>query len=76
MTDMLPQVEIAYNATRVLEMERTPFEANFGFSHGESLDLMFNMRPSIPVSQDTSERLRLLHEVHAMLRSVLHVHKV
>jgi ribosomal protein S8 len=33
------------------------------------------MRPSIPVSQDASERLRLLQEVHALVRSVLQVHK-
>jgi hypothetical protein len=35
---------------------------------------MFNMRPSIPVSQDASKQLRLLHKVHAMVSSVLHVH--
>jgi hypothetical protein len=36
---------------------------------------MFSMRPSIPVSQDASERLRLLQEVHTMVRSVLQLHK-
>jgi hypothetical protein len=33
------------------------------------------MRPSIPVSQDASARLRLLHEVHALAHSVLQLHK-
>jgi hypothetical protein len=32
------------------------------------------MRPSIPVSQDASERLRLLQEVPALVRSVLQLH--
>jgi hypothetical protein len=37
---------------------------------------MFRMRPSIPpVSQDASDRLRLLQEVHALARSVLQLHK-
>jgi hypothetical protein len=33
------------------------------------------MRPSIPVSQDATERLRLLHDVHTLVRSVLQLHK-
>jgi hypothetical protein len=33
------------------------------------------MRPSIPVSQEALERLRLLHEVHALVRLVLQLHK-
>jgi hypothetical protein len=66
---MLSQVEIAYNATRALGIVHTPFEARFGFSLEEALDLLFTMRPSIPVSQDASERLRLLHDVHALVRS-------
>jgi hypothetical protein len=37
--------------------------------------MLFSMRPSIPVSQDATERLRLLHEVHTLVRSVLHLHK-
>jgi hypothetical protein len=36
---------------------------------------MFSMRPSIPVSQDASERLRLLYEVHALVRSILELYK-
>jgi hypothetical protein len=36
---------------------------------------MFSMRPSIPVSQDALERLGLLQEVHAPVRSVLQLHK-
>jgi hypothetical protein len=31
-TTLLPQVEFAYNASRALGIEHTPFEANFGFS--------------------------------------------
>jgi hypothetical protein len=45
--------------TRALGIEHTLFEANFGFSPEESLDLVFTMRPSIPVSQDATERLKL-----------------
>jgi hypothetical protein len=41
---MLPQVEFSYNAARALEIEHSPFEANFGFSRSESLDLFFSMR--------------------------------
>jgi hypothetical protein len=33
------------------------------------------MRPSIPVSQDATERLRMLQEIHTMVRSVLQLHK-
>ena len=57
-TTLLPQVEFAYNASRALGIEHTPFEANFGFSLEEAPDLMFSMRPSIPVSQDATYRLR------------------
>jgi putative transposase len=74
-TTLLPQVEFAYNASRALGIEHTPFEANFGFSPEEPLDLLFSMRPSIPFSQDAAERLRLLHEVHSLVRSVLQLHK-
>jgi hypothetical protein len=70
-TDLLPQVEIAYNATCALGIERTPFETNFGSSLDEPINLMFSMRPSIPLSQDASEQLKLLQEVHALVRSVL-----
>jgi hypothetical protein len=35
---------------------------------------MFSIRPSIPVLQDTSERLKLLQEVHAWVRPVLPLH--
>jgi hypothetical protein len=70
-TALLPQVEFAYNASRALGIEHTPFEANFGFSHKEPPD----MRPSIPVSRDASWRLRLLQEIHAMVRFVLQLHK-
>jgi hypothetical protein len=59
-TTLLPQVEIAYNVSRALGIEQIPFEANFGFSLEEPPDLMLSMRPSIPISQDATERLRLL----------------
>jgi hypothetical protein len=74
-TTLLPQVEFAYNASRALGIEHTPFEANFGFSPEDPHDMQFSMRPSIPVSQDATERLRLLQEVHTMVRSVLQLHK-
>jgi hypothetical protein len=35
----------------------------------------FSMRPSIPVSQDASERFKLLQELYALIRSVLHMAK-
>jgi hypothetical protein len=74
-TDLYPQVEFAYNASRALGIEHTPFEANFGFSPEEPPDLLFNMRASIPISQNASKRLRLLQEVHALVRSVSQLHK-
>jgi hypothetical protein len=37
--------------------------------------MLFSIRPSIPVSQDASKRLRLLHEVHIMVRLVLQLHR-
>jgi hypothetical protein len=70
-TTLLPQVEFAYNASRALEIEHTSFEANFGVSPEEPLDMLLSMRPSIPVSQDRTTRLRLLHDVHTMVRSVI-----
>jgi hypothetical protein len=73
---MLHQVQFAYNATRALGITHVnTHEANFGFSHEEPLDLLFSMRPSIPVSQDAFERLYLLLAVHTMGRSVLNFHK-
>ena len=74
-TTLLPQVEFAYNASRALGIEHTPFEANFGFSPEEPPDLLFSMRPSILVSQDALVRLDLLYELHAMVYWVLHLHK-
>jgi hypothetical protein len=62
-------VEFAYNATRALGIQNTPFEANFGFSPEEPLDMLFSTRPSIPVSQDALERLTWSHEVHALVAS-------
>jgi hypothetical protein len=59
---MLTQMECAYNATRALGIEHAALEANF--------DLLFDMRPSIPVSQDATKWLKLLHELHALIRSV------
>jgi hypothetical protein len=47
----------------------------FGFSHEKPFDLLFSMRRSIPISQDASECLRLLHRVLALVRSVLQLHK-
>jgi hypothetical protein len=72
---MLPQVEFTYNDARALDIEHTPFKVDMSFSPKELLDMLFNMRPSIPVSQDASERLKLLHELDAMVRSVLQLHK-
>jgi hypothetical protein len=37
--------------------------------------MLFSMRPSIPVSQDATKRLRLLQDVHTLVRSVLKLHK-
>jgi hypothetical protein len=67
---MLPQVEFAYNASRALVTE-----ANFGFSLEEPHDLLFSMRLSISHSQDASKRVKLLHDVHTLVRFVLKVHK-
>jgi hypothetical protein len=74
-TNLLPHVEFAYNATRALGIEHTPFGANFGFFREEPPDLLFSVRPSIPVSQDATERLKLLQEVHILVRSGLQLHK-
>jgi hypothetical protein len=74
-TNMLPQVEFAYNTAHALRIEHKPFEANFELSPKEPLDLLFCMRPSIPVSQDATERSKLLQEVHALVRSMSHFHK-
>jgi hypothetical protein len=54
---MLPQVQFAYNATRGLRVEHTPFEANLGFSHEEHAEILFSMGPSIPFWQDATVRL-------------------
>jgi hypothetical protein len=75
-TDLLPQVRFAYNATRALGIEHTPFEASFGFSLEKPHDLLFSMRPSIPDSQDATKWIKLLQAVHAHVRSVLQLHKV
>jgi hypothetical protein len=71
----LLSVESAYNATNALGIERTTLETNFGFSHQEPPYLLFRMRPSIPISQDASERLRLIQEIRALVHSVSQLHK-
>jgi hypothetical protein len=48
-TNMLPLVEFAYNATRPLGIEHTPFEANFGFSPKEPPYMSFCMWPSVRI---------------------------
>jgi hypothetical protein len=68
-------VEFAYNDTRALGIEHTPFEDNLGFSPKEPHDPMINMRPWIHVYQDATERLLLLQELHTLVRSVSHLHK-
>jgi hypothetical protein len=70
-TTLLPQVEFAYNASRALGIEHTPFEASFEFTPEEPPYLLFSMRLPIPISQDATERLRLLHDIHTLVRSVL-----
>jgi hypothetical protein len=72
---MLPRVEFAYNASRALEIEHTPFEANFGLCPKEPPNMLFSTWPPIPLSQDASKRLKLLHEVHTLVRYVLQLHK-
>jgi hypothetical protein len=61
--------------SRALGIEHIPFVAYCGFSLEEPPNFLFSMRPSIPVSQDASGRLRLLHELHALVRSVLQLLK-
>jgi hypothetical protein len=68
-------VKFSYNVTRALEIWHTPLEVSFWFSLEEPLDLLFNMRLSIPISQDASERLKLLKKVHVLVRLVLQLHK-
>jgi hypothetical protein len=62
----LPQVEFAYNASRALGIEHTPFEGIYGFSHEEPPDLLLPIRPSIPISEAAHERLQHLSEVHQL----------
>jgi hypothetical protein len=45
------------------------------FLHRSHLTCFFNMRPSIPDSQDAKKRLKLVYEVHALVRTVLELHK-
>jgi hypothetical protein len=53
-TTLLSQVEFAHNASRALEIEHTALEANFGFPPEEPPNMLFRMRPSIPISQDAT----------------------
>jgi hypothetical protein len=55
--------------------ESSTAPAIFGFSLEERPRVLFSMRTSILVSQDASERLKLLHEICAMVRTVLQLHK-
>jgi hypothetical protein len=71
----LLQIEFAYNSSRALGIEHTPFEANYGLSHGEAMDLLLPMRPSIPISKAVGERLQHLRGVHELVIFVLRVHK-
>jgi hypothetical protein len=49
---MLSQTEFAYNATRALGIEHTPFEADLGVSLEELHDFLISMCSSFPDSQD------------------------
>jgi hypothetical protein len=73
---LLPEVNFAYNATRAPGIEHTPFEANFGFSVEESLDLTVEDATLSPgFARRYISRLKLLQEPHALVRSVLQLHK-
>jgi hypothetical protein len=72
---MLLEVEFAYNATRALGIEHTTFEANYGFSQEEPLEMRFTMQPLIPVSQDASKRLKFSKKVNVLVRTVLQLQK-
>jgi hypothetical protein len=50
-------MEFAYNASRALGIEHTPFEANYCFSVEEPPDLLLPIRSSIPVFVAAHERL-------------------
>jgi hypothetical protein len=68
---MSPQVEFAYNATRALGIEHTPFEANFGFSLEEAPGMVFGMPLSIAASQDTTQRSKSVRELHTLVLTLL-----
>jgi hypothetical protein len=64
-------VEFADKATRALGIEHTPFEAEFGFSLEEPLIQHVTLNPGF--ARRVRAVIGLLFEVHAMVRSVLHV---
>jgi hypothetical protein len=49
----------------------TPPSRRICFSPEEPPYLLCSTRPSIPISQDATQRLNLLHEVHALVHTVL-----
>jgi hypothetical protein len=54
----LPQADFAYNASRALGIEHTPFERSFGFSPPEPPDMLYPIRPPVHGSSTAQDRLR------------------
>jgi hypothetical protein len=75
--NVLPQGDsnCVQRPTRALGIEHTPFDADFCFYPEKPPYQIFRMRLSDLVSQVATELLRLLQEVQAQGRSVLHLHK-
>jgi hypothetical protein len=57
------------------ELSTPPSRLTLVFFPREPFDLLFNMRPSISLSQNALERLKWLHDVHTRVRCVLQLHK-
>ena len=71
----IPMMEFSYNSSKALGIEHAPFEAVYGYVPETPPDLLFPMRPTIPLSVDAQMKIKQMRDVHTLVRSILAVHK-
>jgi hypothetical protein len=71
----LPFIDFAFNASRAMGIEHTPFEANVAFSLEEHNYVLLPIRLSIYVSMVAQDRLPLLREYDDLVTNAIRLHK-
>lgn len=71
----IPLIEFSYNSSKALGIEHAPFEVIYGYVPETPPDLLFPMRPTIPLSTDAQTKIQQMKDIHELVKSILAVHK-